>query len=171
MNVLTARLGDVDSATKPLLRFRDREFQVLGRIVRIEGREVLQGNGNGAALADLEIEVAADARRHVAHLGAQVAAHLQGELAVLDVAADVAGAADVDEVLDHDIALHRAVDLRGVGLHRAEQPSGLVNEHVAGRDIALDVAVDLELAAIAHFSDATDDGVFRDDEYTLIFGH
>ena len=73
--------------------------------------------------------------------------------------------------LDRDVALHRAVDLRRVGLHRAEHSSSLVDEHGAGRHIALDVAVDFELAAIAHFSNATDDGVFRDDEYTLISCH
>ena len=47
----------------------------------------------------------------------------------------------------------------------------LCTSTLRGRDIAFNVSVYLELAAIAHFTHATDDGVFRDDEYALIFGH
>ncbi len=110
-------------------------------------------------------------RRHYQHFRAQVAAHFQGKLAVPYVAADVAGAADVDEVPDDHVALDGAVHLGRIGPDRAEHAAILVHQDVGRRDIALNVAVHLQLPAIVHLAHAADHGAFRDDEYALALGH
>ena len=130
----------------------DGEGEILGVIVGIDSVEVFERDGHRSALDDRQVEVAGDGGRHVADLGAEVGADLHGELAILHVARNGPGAANVDQVLDHDISLEGAVDFGLVGLDRAEAASALVHEKRLGRHVAFNVSVDLHLATIANLA-------------------
>src|SRR5262245_50379580 len=147
----------------------DREYEILGLVVRVDRMQILQRDDDGAALGNAQIEVACDLGRHVAHLGAQAAADLHGQRPVLHVAADGAGVANFDQVLDDDVALQGAANFGVFRLYSAIALAVGVNDQRAGGDVAFNVAVDLHLLAVANFT--LDDGVFSDHQYALIFSH
>jgi len=74
--------------------------------------------------------------------------------------------ADVNQVLDDHFALHVAVHVGGVGLDLAVAAAALMHENVGGGDVALDIAVHLELTAVANLT--LDRGVFPDDQHACV---
>ena len=120
-------------------------------------------------LIDRQIEVARDRGRHVAHLGGQVAAHLHGKSSVLDVAVDRAAAANGDQLANEHLALQRAVNVGAIDLYLAEAAAAGLHDKQVARDVAFDVAEDLDAAAVADL--ALEEGVFSDDEYARSVVH
>ena len=87
----------------------------------------------------------------------------------MHVAGDLAGAANIDQLADENVALQLAAHVGRVDLHLAEAaPARLHDEHVAG-DIAFDIAEDLDAAAVADLT--LEEGVFSDDEYARRIFH
>ena len=83
----------------------------------------MQRDRNRLAALDAEIEIPADARRHVANFGAEVAARLERKLTVVNVAGDRFGAVNVDRVLDDEVALQGAGHLGMCTLPAVTLPS------------------------------------------------
>ena len=81
----------------------------------------------------------------------------------------VAAAADGDQLLDEDLALQRAVNVGAIDLHVAEAAPARLHDEQVARDVALDVAEDLDAAAVADL--ALEEGVFADDEYARTVVH
>jgi hypothetical protein len=69
-------------------------------------------------------------------------------------------------MLDDDFALHVAVHVGVVGLDLAVAAAALVDENIGGGDVAFDVAVHLELTAVANLT--LDRGVFPDDQNACV---
>ena len=143
-------------------RVRHRIDEALGGVVGIDRGQVRDGDADGAAASDDDLEVAGNLGRHVAHLGTELAAGGHRHPAVLDVAVDVAGAADGDQVLDRDIALEDAVHLDVTGVHGAVDATAGMNAQAIGGDAADDIAVDIDLTAVADL--ALDDQILADEQ-------
>src|SRR5262249_21710042 len=113
----------------------DREYEILGLVVRVDRMQVLQRNDDGSALGNGQIEVARALGCPVAPLGAQAAAALHGQPPVLHVAADRAGIANFDQVLDDDVPLQGAANFGVFRLYSAVALAVGVNEQRAGGDV------------------------------------
>ena len=138
-------------------------------VVGIEGAQVRRADDDALPAPDLDLEIAGQRRRHVLDLGAQVAAVRDRQLAILHLAGHRAGTADIDQMLDEHLALHLAVHLGPIGADRPEQPAiGMHQDGFAG-DLALDIAIDLDLPAIADA--ALDDGIRAYDHDATIVDH
>ena len=97
------------------------------------------------------------------------AAHLHGEAAVLDVAGDLAGAADADQLAHEDVTLQLATHIGAIDLHLAEAAAAWLHDEQVAGDVAFDVAEHLDAAAVADF--ALEEGVFSDDEDARLVFH
>ncbi len=134
---------------EPALGVAQGEDELAGIVVRVDGPDVLDRDDDGAAARHRDLEVAAELGRNVAHLRRQRTTHLHRHAPVADRARHVAGFADMDQFFHADGALQGAVDIGGAGLHVAEAAAALVDDQLFGGDLAIDVAEDLELAAVA----------------------
>src|SRR5262245_54040838 len=87
----------------------------------------------------------------------------------MNIAADLGGTADIDEVLDKDVALQRAAHLGALRLQRSIAAATLMDDGGIGRHLAFDIPEDLDLTAVANF--ALDDRVFPDHQQAIVVGH
>ena len=148
---------------------RHGKRQILSLIVRIDGCQILQRNDHRAAAVNCQVQIAADDGGYVAHLGGQTSALLHGELAVLDIAADLTGAPNVDQVADDDIALEHARDVRVVSPCPALEAAAFVNVNRLGGKFAVNATINLCSAAITDF--ASNERVFTDNKNALVRIH
>src|SRR5690606_24805227 len=114
-------------------------------------------------------QVAAKSWRHIANFGAEAATGLHRKLAVLDVSADGARAANVNQIPHSDVALQYAVYLGVLSPRLTVQPAALVDVHRVGRHLAMDAAEDFDPAAIADL--ASHERIFTDNEYAFVRNH
>src|SRR5690606_26409754 len=142
-------------------RIGDGAGQISRVVIRVDGGQVLQRDADSPSSIDGQVQIAANGRRHIADVGAEAGADLHRELTVLHVSADLAGGADVDQIPDADVPLKRAIDVRILRPGPSAKPATLVNVHRLGRQLALDLAENLDLPAVANL--APDERVLCDD--------
>ena len=168
---LDVSLGEMHDRRSGLTRKRNKSIprgghrigEVIGRVVRIDGRDVLGGDDDGPSPLDRDVEITGEPWRDVTKLSAQVGAHFHGKLPIAHMAIHGAGTADANQVLDKNLALNGTGDISLVGFQRSVESPPLVDQHRLGCKLSLDEAMNLHLAAITDL--ALDDCIFLDNRF------